>query len=67
MEREFIIMPEFERNWRDAELDDNDLKELQAYLCRYPKSSPVIPDTGGLRKLRWKHDKGKRSGMRTIM
>lgn len=30
------------------------------------QSGPVIPETGGLRKLRWNTNKGKRGGLRTI-
>lgn len=66
LEREFVIMPEFEKQWQEAGLNDDDLKELQSYLCLHPKAGPVIPDTGGLRKLRWSIDKGKQGGMRTI-
>jgi hypothetical protein len=66
LEREFVIMPEFEKQWQAAGLNDDNLKELQSYLCLHPKAGPVIPDTGGLRKLRWSIDKGKQGGMRTI-
>lgn len=59
-------MPEFDRKWKDTGLSDSDLLELQAYLCKYPKSGPIIPETGGLRKLRWNTNKGKRGGIRTI-
>lgn len=59
-------MPEFEKKWNDAGLSDSDLLELQAHLCKHPQSGPVIPGTGGLRKLRWHTNKGKRAGIRTI-
>jgi len=67
LEREFVNMPEFEKNWRAAGLDDDDLKELQEYLFENPSSGVVIAGTGGLRKLRWKvPGKGKRGGARVI-
>ncbi len=53
LEREFVIMPEFEKRWQEAGLNDDALKELQSYLCLHPKTGLVIPGTGGLRKLRW--------------
>ena len=59
-------MPEFEKKWLEVGLNDDDLNELQSYLCLHPKAGPVIPDTGGLRKLRWNINKGKRGGIRTI-
>ncbi len=59
-------MPEFDKKWKSAGLSDTDLLELQTYLCKYPKSGPIIPETGGLRKLRWNTNKGKRGGIRAI-
>jgi len=67
MTREFIILPEFEKCWRQSGLDDEDLRELENSLCLNPTSGDVIPGTGGLRKLRWHlRDKGKRGGVRTF-
>jgi mRNA-degrading endonuclease RelE of RelBE toxin-antitoxin system len=43
--------------------------ELQAALVLRPELGDVIPDTGGLRKLRWgesKRGRGKRGGVRVI-
>lgn len=60
-------MPEFEKCWRQCGLDDEDLRELEVYLCLNPESGEVIPGTGGLRKLRWSlREKGKRGGVRTF-
>jgi len=65
--REFIILPEFDKNWSAAGLDDDDLRKLQLYLSRSPKSGAVIPGTDGLRKVRWlTSKKGKRTGIRCI-
>jgi hypothetical protein len=67
MTREFVRMPEFERKWQSIGLNENDLSELEQFLCAHPESGPVIQGTGGLRKLRWKlGDKGKSSSVRTI-
>lgn len=52
MTREFVIMPEFERQWRQMGLNDLDLKQLQEILLWNPKVGKVVQETGGLRKLR---------------
>lgn len=52
MEREFIMMPEFDRQWKAMGLTDEDLKELQLELLNEPTKAPVIQGTGGLRKIR---------------
>lgn len=52
MKREFIMMPEFDRQWKAMGLTDEDLKELQFELLNEPTKAPVIKGTGGLRKVR---------------
>jgi hypothetical protein len=38
-----------------------------AYLAVHPNAGCVVPDSGGLRKIRWgRLDKGKSSGVRVI-
>ena len=65
MTREFIILPEFDKAWKHLGLSDNELRNLQQYLCLYPDHGDVIPGTGGLRKLRWAlKGKGKSGGLR---
>jgi len=65
--REFIILPEFQKCWQQSGLDDEDLRELEIYLCLNPTSGDTIPGTGGLRKLRWSLEgKGKRGGLRAL-
>lgn len=60
-------MPEFQKCWQQLDLDDDDLRELEIYLCLNPTSGSVISGTGGLRKLRWSLEgKGKRGGLRTL-
>lgn len=40
---------------------------LIAYIARHPDEGAIIPDTGGLRKVRWgARGKGKRGGARII-
>ena len=48
-------------------LNDDDYTRLQETLMREPESGPVIPGTGGVRKLRWAAPgRGKRGGYRVI-
>ena len=65
MTREFILLKEFEKNWKDLGLDDDDLTDLELFLCEHPDYGSVIPGTGGLRKMRWAlKGRGKRGGAR---
>ena len=42
-------------------------KEMEAAIVADPRSAPVIPGTGGIRKLRWAGSgRGKRGGIRTV-
>ena len=48
-------------------LSDDEYLELQAALARDPEAGAVIPETGGIRKLRWGlQGRGKRGGLRVI-
>jgi len=48
-------------------LSEDDYARLQEALMRDPGSGPVIPGTGGVRKLRWAAPgRGKRGGYRII-
>jgi hypothetical protein len=48
--------------WSDAER-----AEFVDYIARHPESGDVIPQTGGVRKLRWgRQGSGKRGGARVI-
>lgn len=65
MTREFVILAEFDRQWQRLGLSDDDLVELQYFLCHHPDAGKVIAGTGGLRKLRWAlSGRGKRGGAR---
>lgn len=63
---EFIEFPHFARNLPLLG-DDDDYLALQLHLMERPESGPVIPGSGGLRKLRWAGSgRGKRGGLRII-
>jgi len=48
-------------------LSDEDYAALQVALMQQPDSGPVIPGSGGVRKLRWAAPgRGKRGGYRVI-
>ncbi|MEX5219509.1 MAG: hypothetical protein AB7G68_07955 [Nitrospiraceae bacterium] len=48
-------------------LDDDQYRRLQIALMLRPEQGPVIPGTGGLRKVRWATaGVGKRGGVRII-
>ena len=49
------------------ELDDESYRQLQLALMLRPEQGPVIPHSGGLRKVRWaRAGVGKRGGFRVI-
>ncbi|MGA2145606.1 MAG: type II toxin-antitoxin system RelE/ParE family toxin [Bryobacteraceae bacterium] len=48
-------------------LDDQDRSRLVLFVGANPDVGDVIPETGGVRKLRWSiHGRGKRGGVRVI-
>ena len=50
--REFVMMPEFDHQWKRLGLEDNEFRHLQEDLLKNLKAGVVIRSTGGLRKLR---------------
>jgi mRNA-degrading endonuclease RelE of RelBE toxin-antitoxin system len=51
----------------EATLSDEEYRELQLELVVRPDAGPVIPGSGGLRKMRWGlSGRGKRGGVRVI-
>jgi hypothetical protein len=65
MTREFVMMPEFDRQWAQMGLTDDELRQLQELLLQNPKAGAVIKGTKGLRKIRIALEgQGKRGGGR---
>ncbi len=65
---EFIETPVFIRHLATY-LDDEGYRLLQIALVEHPEAGVVIPETGGLRKIRWgdpRRGKGRRGGLRVI-
>lgn len=51
----------------DRYLAEDELRRLQIALAQDPERGPVIPGSGGVRKLRWAGSgRGKRGGIRVI-
>jgi hypothetical protein len=49
----FIELPGFTRAWTSLGLSDSDLTTLQIAILDGPNRHPVVPGTGGLRKIRF--------------
>ena len=63
---EFIETSAFTKYVSDL-LPGDEYRELQSFLIVRPDAGPVIPGSGGLRKLRWAGSgRGKRGGTRVI-
>ncbi len=65
---DFIYEDGFAEEWSGLGLnEDTDLPALEYCLTAQPELGVVIPDSGGIRKLRWAlRGKGKRGGARVI-
>lgn len=50
--REFVMMPEFDHQWKLLGLGDEELLQLQEELLENPKAGDVLRGNGGLRKYR---------------
>lgn len=62
-----IRPPQFDRRARYASVNEDELTELIKSLLERPDLGPVIPGTGGARKVRLKlPGRGKSSGARVI-
>lgn len=63
----FIEVEDFTAAWRDLRLTFDDLFKLQDEIRIDPSAPPVIPGTGGLRKMRFApiaSGRGKRGALR---
>lgn len=65
MYKEFIILPEFDKQWKAMSLTDDDLRRLENLILENPELGDVMQGTGGLRKLRFSFsDRGKSGSSR---
>src|SRR5690349_14371816 len=64
-----VYLSMFTTKWAKLGLTDEDLRDLENLLMRNPVAGPVIPGTGGLRKIRFAPpgwNTGKRGASRVI-
>lgn len=65
MTREFVMLPEFDKRWKEIGFTDKELKALQEELTINPNKGDIMQGTGGLRKIRVAfEDRGKSSSAR---
>jgi hypothetical protein len=63
----FVELDDFTNDWQKLRLSDDDLHALQLAIMETPKGAPVVPGTGGLRKIRFapaQSRRGKSGGSR---
>ena len=68
MTREFIYTLEFDKEWQNLNLTNEDKRQLEIFLLKNITAGDIIEKTGGVRKLRWygSGKAGKSSGIRVI-
>ena len=67
MNREFVRLPEFEKQCKYIGLNENDVKDIENTLLDNPSVGDIMEGTGGLRKFRITlQDTGKSGGARVI-
>lgn len=49
MYKEFIILPEFDKQWKAMNLTDDDLRRLEDLILENPEFGDVMQGTGGFR------------------
>jgi hypothetical protein len=49
----FLHLDLFDEEWSDLGLGDDELQELQSAVLASPERYPIVPGTGGLRKIRF--------------
>ena len=62
MTREFIMLPEFDKQWKAMGFTDKDLQSLQEELTRDSAKGALMRGTGGLRKIRVAFENQGKSG-----
>ena len=62
MQRTFVMLPEFDRRWKDMGLDDDDLRRLENQILQDPEAGVLMQGTGGLRKIRFAFENRGKSG-----
>lgn len=61
-----VETPEFLRSSKSL-LSESERADLVAFLAAHPEAGEIIPETGGVRKIRWAlPGMGKRGGARVI-
>ena len=60
--KEFVMLPEFDRQWKSLGLTDRELKTLQEELTINPLKGDLIRETGALRKIRIAFENRGKSG-----
>jgi hypothetical protein len=53
MHLSFVYLPLFSTRWKQARLDDEDLRAMEHQLLENPEAGAVVAGTGGLRKMRF--------------
>ena len=67
MTREFIRLPEFEKQCTYAGLDEDDVREIELTLLANPAIGDMVVGTGGIRKFRIPlPNRGKSGGARVV-
>ena len=67
MQRTFVGLPFFEREWQRLGLSDDDRRGLESELLENPTKGDLIEGTGGIRKIRRPlAGKGKSGGVRVF-
>jgi hypothetical protein len=56
----FIHLHLFDDEWSELKLDDDDLRALQVAIMAGPNRHPVVPHTGGMRKIRFSDEASHR-------
>ena len=49
----FVESRVFSQKWKKLEMDDETLRKLQVAIMLGPERHPVVPGTGGMRKIRF--------------